>query len=53
MFKYYFFVEAHPEPSKAKCDAASQMSLEQMENFIKPLLDIHEIEVKHRANNLT
>ena len=45
------FVEAHPEPAKAKCDAASQLALEDMEEFIKPLLDIHKVEVEHRQNN--
>ena len=37
------FVEAHPEPSKALCDAASQYKLDEFEEFLKPLIEIHEI----------
>ncbi len=37
------FVEAHPEPSKALCDAASQYKLDELEEFLKPLIEIHEI----------
>lgn len=37
------FVEAHPCPSEALCDAASQLPIEQLEEFLKPLLEIHAI----------
>lgn len=42
------FIETHPDPSKALCDAASQMCVYDLEEFIKPLLEIHEVEVAHR-----
>ena len=42
------FVETHPEPSTALCDAASQLCVFDLEEFLKPLLEIHEIEVKYR-----
>ncbi len=42
------FIEAHPCPSDALCDAASQYDLDHLEEFIKPLLDIHQIEVNNR-----
>lgn len=37
------FVEAHPDTPKAKCDAASQISLDALEEFLRPLIDIHSI----------
>jgi 2-dehydro-3-deoxyphosphooctonate aldolase (KDO 8-P synthase) len=37
------FIEAHPNPPEALCDAASQYYLEQMPEFVKPLLEIHEL----------
>lgn len=42
------FIEVHPEPMRALCDAASQMRMSDVEDFIKPLIDIHNIEVKYR-----
>ena len=42
------FVETHPDPSTALCDAASQLCVFDLEEFLKPLLEIHEIEVKYR-----
>jgi 2-dehydro-3-deoxyphosphooctonate aldolase (KDO 8-P synthase) len=41
------FIEAHPEPPKALCDAASQYYLEQLEEFVKPLIDIHHLVRPH------
>ena len=35
------FIETHPNPSKALCDAASQLAINQLEEFLKPLLAIH------------
>lgn len=37
------FIEAHPEPPKAMCDAASQYYLGQMEAFVQPLIEIHDL----------
>jgi 2-dehydro-3-deoxyphosphooctonate aldolase (KDO 8-P synthase) len=42
------FIETHPEPQKALCDASSQLSVFDLEEFLKPLIEIHEIEVKYR-----
>ncbi|MEM6629472.1 MAG: 3-deoxy-8-phosphooctulonate synthase [Bacteroidota bacterium] len=43
------FIETHPDPSQALCDAASQLCVFDLEEFIKPLLEIHDIEVKYRS----
>jgi len=43
------FIETHPCPSEALCDAASQLDVSQLEEFIKPLIDIHNMEVNHRC----
>lgn len=37
------FIETHPDPDKALCDAASQLNMNQLEEFLKPLLAIHAI----------
>jgi 2-dehydro-3-deoxyphosphooctonate aldolase (KDO 8-P synthase) len=37
------FVEAHPNPPDALCDAASQYYLDDLEDFLNPLLDIHNL----------
>jgi 2-dehydro-3-deoxyphosphooctonate aldolase (KDO 8-P synthase) len=37
------FIEAHPNPPEALCDAASQYYLDQLADFVKPLLDIHNL----------
>ena len=37
------FVEAHPNPPEALCDAASQYHLAQLPEFLKPLIEIHEL----------
>lgn len=42
------FIETHPCPSEALCDAASQLDINQLEEFLKPLIELHNIEVKHR-----
>ena len=36
------FIETHPCPEEALCDAASQMNIDQLEEFLKPMLDIHQ-----------
>lgn len=47
------FIETHPEPSKALCDAASQLCVYDLEEFIKPLIDIHNVEVSYRKQSVT
>ena len=42
------FIETHPDPEKALCDAASQLSVYELEEFLKPLIEIHNIEVSTR-----
>jgi 2-dehydro-3-deoxyphosphooctonate aldolase (KDO 8-P synthase) len=42
------FIETHPCPSAALCDAASQLDMTQLEEFLKPLIELHHIEVKYR-----
>jgi len=37
------FIETHPDPSTALCDAASQLCVFDLEEFLKPLLDIHAV----------
>lgn len=40
------FLEAHPNPGKAKSDAASQLPLSQVKPLLETLRDIHEI-IRH------
>jgi 2-dehydro-3-deoxyphosphooctonate aldolase (KDO 8-P synthase) len=42
------FIETHPDPEKALCDAASQMNVYDLEEFLKPLIELHNLEVKYR-----
>lgn len=42
------FIETHPDPSCALCDAASQLSVYDLEEFLKPLLELHATELKYR-----
>ena len=42
------FIETHPNPSKALCDAASQLDIAELEEFLKPLIEIHALETKYR-----
>lgn len=42
------FIEVHPDPKNALCDAASQLNVNDLEEFIKPLIEIHELEKKYR-----
>ncbi|AYQ32273.1 3-deoxy-8-phosphooctulonate synthase [Runella sp. SP2] len=44
------FVEAHTCPSEALCDAASQLDINYLEEFLKPLIELHNVEVKYRAS---
>lgn len=42
------FIETHPDPSTALCDAASQLCVYDLEEFLKPLIDLHAVEVQYR-----
>jgi 2-dehydro-3-deoxyphosphooctonate aldolase (KDO 8-P synthase) len=42
------FIETHPCPSEALCDAASQLDVNRLEEFMKPLIEIHEIVSQYR-----
>ena len=41
------FVETHPKPETALCDAASQLCVFDLEEFLKPLLEIYAITKKY------
>jgi 2-dehydro-3-deoxyphosphooctonate aldolase (KDO 8-P synthase) len=45
------FVETHTCPAEALCDAASQLDIKYLEEFMKPLIELHNVEVSHRKNN--
>ncbi|MFO7721665.1 MAG: 3-deoxy-8-phosphooctulonate synthase [Bacteroidales bacterium] len=42
------FIETHPDPSAALCDAASQLCVYDLEAFLVPLLEIHAIATKYK-----
>lgn len=42
------FIEAHPTPPEALCDAASQYYLDDLAEFVRPLIDINNL-VKSQA----
>ena len=42
------FIETHPNPKEALCDAASQLNVFDLEEFLKPLIEIHYLEKKYR-----
>ena len=44
------FIETHPNPPEALCDAASQLNIFELEEFLKPLIEIHYLEKKHRKS---
>jgi 2-dehydro-3-deoxyphosphooctonate aldolase (KDO 8-P synthase) len=37
------FIEAHPNPPDALCDAASQYYLDDLADFVQPLIEIHNL----------
>jgi 2-dehydro-3-deoxyphosphooctonate aldolase (KDO 8-P synthase) len=41
------FIETHPDPARAHCDAASQFPLDELEKFLEPLLDIDAAVRRH------
>ena len=42
------FIETHPDPENALCDAASQLNVNDLEEFLKPIIELHNVEVKYR-----
>ena len=46
------FVEAHPNPPEALCDAASQYYLDDIEEFFKPIQELHNL-VRSQINTGT
>ncbi len=42
------FIETHPCPSEALCDAASQLDITKLEEYMKPLIEIHNIVSQYR-----
>ena len=42
------FIETHTCPSEALCDAASQLDVSKLEEFMKPLIEIHNIVTSYR-----
>ncbi|HET6412831.1 MAG TPA: 3-deoxy-8-phosphooctulonate synthase [Anaeromyxobacter sp.] len=42
------FIETHPEPAKAHCDAASQYPLDRLEGFLTPLLELDALVRRQR-----
>lgn len=43
------FIETHPEPARALCDAASQLCVYDLENFLRPLIEFHKLELQTRT----
>ena len=43
------FMEVHPDPEHALCDAASQIRLDDVESFLRPLLDLNQVVKKHEG----
>jgi hypothetical protein len=41
------FIETHPDPAKALCDAASQLCVYDLEEFLKPLIELHNVVRKY------
>ena len=41
------FIETHPDPATALCDAASQLCVYDLEEYLKPLLELHEVVRKY------
>jgi 2-dehydro-3-deoxyphosphooctonate aldolase (KDO 8-P synthase) len=37
------FIEAHPTPPEALCDAASQYYLDDLSDFVRPLIELHDL----------
>lgn len=46
------FIETHPTPDTALCDAASQLCVFDLEEFLKPLLEIHAVNQKYAISSV-
>jgi len=46
------FIETHPQPETALCDAASQLCVYDLEEFLKPVLELHEVELRYRKSQM-
>ena len=46
------FIEVHPQPEQALCDAATQLPLQSLERFLLPLLELHALVRPHRWNSI-
>lgn len=44
------FIETHPNPPEALCDAASQWPLNQLEDLLKPLIQIRQLILNHEIS---
>jgi 2-dehydro-3-deoxyphosphooctonate aldolase (KDO 8-P synthase) len=42
------FIETHPCPSEALCDAASQLDISKLEEYMKPLIKLHSVVSRYR-----
>jgi 2-dehydro-3-deoxyphosphooctonate aldolase (KDO 8-P synthase) len=42
------FIETHPCPSEALCDAASQLDISKLEEYMKPLIELHSVVSRYR-----
>lgn len=42
------FIETHPDPANALCDAATQLCIDDFEPFVMQLIEFHNLEVKYR-----
>jgi 2-dehydro-3-deoxyphosphooctonate aldolase (KDO 8-P synthase) len=43
------FIEVHPDPATARCDAASQLCTTDLDAFVEPLQALHRLEVGTRT----
>ena len=48
-----FFIEVHPNPPEAKCDAVTQLPIDELKEQLKVILDFHNLQIKHRNKNGT
>lgn len=44
------FIETHPQPDQALCDAASQLCIYDLKKFLEPLIALHRVEVAFRSS---
>lgn len=42
------FIETHPDPANALCDAATQLCIDEFESFVLQLVEFHNLEVRFR-----